>query len=72
MKTIVFLAVVITVLISLPTIADDEEEPFIYDPGVIPKELPPIKPINPIGTTDCQQTYVCTGSGDCKWITICR
>lgn len=35
--------------------------------------IPPIQPIPPIGTKQCQQVYVCDSTGkNCQWITICQ
>jgi hypothetical protein len=72
MKLLFTITMVFVVIISLATFGSDEDEPYVYEPGVIPHELKPIKPLNPIGTTDCNQIYVCNSEGDCKWITICQ
>lgn len=35
--------------------------------------LPPLQPIPPIGTTQCQQVYICNSNGQsCQWVTVCK
>lgn len=35
--------------------------------------IPPLQPIPPIGTQQCQLVYICNSNGqNCQWINICK
>jgi hypothetical protein len=60
-------------LLALLAFGNDELDIYIEEPHNIPHELAPIKPVPPIGTERCEQTYVCDrDTQECKWITICK
>lgn len=35
--------------------------------------IPPVQPIPPLGTNQCQQVYLCDSNGqNCKWVVVCK
>ena len=53
------------------------EMPAIKPPAVSPIPGSPVGPLQtptipPVGTTKCQETRMCDGSGNCRWETVCR
>lgn len=51
--------------------------PAIRPPAIPPVVLPSVRPVEPptlapLGTRHCEQRYICDGSGQCRWRTVCE
>ena len=53
---------------DVPTIRPPEVPP-IPAPSVRPVPMPTVPPV---GTSQCQQAYLCNAWGQCNWQTVCR